>query len=1018
MNGSTSNNGFQINAENLKKCFEIVNQKSSQNQQVLSDVQKYIENCKSDPQFPAILIQIFDNENENLNIRFVALIEFKNLMKENWAIKRGSKVTSIYSEQFKNEVRALLITYLDKYQDKLFRKQVNDILRTVAAIDFPAHYPGLAEYFLNNMGSLKEVIKDDQMLLSDLTFNFVRTLKVVMGDRSRKKGDSKSLFYNVYLKLMEGFHEFWDYLHTNTQRFIGAYDGNNLDQIEKFIKLTRKADKIYISFLCSGCDEMMENSDILKITNLLVQRAADITENTKNIKEANNLNDLLQEYSKNLYKYIYMLSQLQVVFPWIFKDVIVDSLRLVEYIIDNPQNFGSEYVLRSALIWLTYSLRRYSFQTENPHKKPHIASYDQIRNECTSAFCNFFNKEKIEAFFNIFLVKLLPERPFLKSNQDPDNLDDFVEIENDQFASEFEKLETPLYNLTLKCTLEFLQRFSEHSISLVHAITTKLLQNELQGIAPIIQDGIFAMVGQLPPVYQSYKLDASQYLDLGSVLKYLEENSADLNLSKRIPVLIHKWIGLFDANAKVQIVQNIVNITQTLQNHVVRYECCMCLKVILKDEKEGMPIDYASLSESLLPIVIDLLGRFKNPQAVWGLLELLKALFTNAQYSTQNDNIIAQLQSQNILALTKSEELFLITALADMFKTVIASFPFGTQLTSMFMICIEFIDYHFKVGRFKTTLDSLWLFLIREYSETQNVGDALQALFSRYSGLFLNMQDPDELGKFINIIEEYILAGFITPENYGDIIKIMEEKYALTMEDDEADESEYNLRSAILSLMSTLILIVLNQGSVDNLKVFNTLFKFLLSDLLNNTSHFEYKSFRAVKVSMLTVLNRFIISNLEAFLNFLNELQIGLDNFMEGWIRNMDYLSSPQVKRINAVAIFQLVSYIKDKQLFAKYFVAFVKYTYPEVIYAIQTGNKPQNEQKLSGTTERCKDVRDSERKKVSRQNGLYYEIDLKELCNKSFKDAIEGNGFTLEEIGLLLNDQNAFDSFMQLLNS
>jgi len=46
-----------------------------------------------------------------------------------------------------------------------------------------------------------------------------------------------------------------------------------------------------------------------------------------------------------------------------------------------------------------------------------------------------------------------------------------------------------------------------------------------------------------------------------------------------------------------------------------------------------------------------------------------------------------------------------------------------------------------------------------------------------------------------------------------------------------------------------------------------------------------------------------------------------------------------------------LVSYIKDKQLFAKYFIAFVKYTYPEVIYAIETGNKPTGNEKIAGST-------------------------------------------------------------------
>ena len=159
-----------------------------------------------------------------------------------------------------------------------------------------------------------------------------------------------------------------------------------------------------------------------------MQRAADITENAKNIKENNNLRDLQPEYNKNLYKYLYLLSQLQAVFPWIFKDVIVDFVRLIEYIIDNPQNFESEYVLRASMIWLNAALRRYTYFGQTPYKKPQIATYDEIKSHCMHSFCNYFTREKIEALFNIFLVKLLPERPFLKNNQDPENLDDFVEI--------------------------------------------------------------------------------------------------------------------------------------------------------------------------------------------------------------------------------------------------------------------------------------------------------------------------------------------------------------------------------------------------------------------------------------------------------------------------------------------------------------------------------------------------------------------------------------------------------------
>lgn len=223
-------------------------------------------------------------------------------------------------------------------------------------------------------------------------------------------------------------------------------------------------------------------------------------------------------------------------------------------------------------------------------------------------------------------------------------------------------------------------------------------KEQLGDLPPLLQDGIFAMVGQLPSAYQAMNINPANYLDLGSILKYLEANAGqDLNLSKRIPVLIHKWIGVFDDNTKMQIAQNIVQITQALPNYVVRYECCMCLKVILKS---NLNLNYAALSEHLVPIVIELLGRFRkpNPQAIWGLIEILKLLFTRAQYSTQNDNIIAQLQSENIQLLTQLDDEILLPSLVDLFKTVIASFPFGTILTSIFTICINFIDFHFKVN--------------------------------------------------------------------------------------------------------------------------------------------------------------------------------------------------------------------------------------------------------------------------------------------------------------------------------
>jgi len=159
---------------------------------------------------------------------------------------------------------------------------------------------------------------------------------------------------------------------------------------------------------------------------------------------------------------------------------------------------------------------------------------------------------------------------------------------------------------------------------------------------------------------------------------------------------------------------------------------------------------------------------------------------------------------------------------------------------------------------------------VREYTEQQNVGDAMKTLFARYSAAFLKMNDPDELSKFINLIEEYILAEFISPDDYLNILKIMEEKYELTLKFSDPDEYIINLKSALLSLMSTLLLIILKQNNPDNLKVFEKMLTFLIRDLLNPIPEEDFKSLKAFRASMMTLINRFIIVNLPGVLQILN----------------------------------------------------------------------------------------------------------------------------------------------------
>ena len=98
----------------------------------------------------------------------------------------------------------------------------------------------------------------------------------------------------------------------------------------------------------------------------------------------------------------------------------------------------------------------------------------------------------------------------------------------------------------------------------------------------------------------------------------------------------------------------------------------------------------------------------------------------------------------------------------------------------------------------------------------------------------------------------------------------MAKKYEMALKVSVPTESLFNLKSAILSLMSTLLLIVIRQNNVEPLKVFNKMVAYLVSDMMNDFMDSEFRSIKSFKVSMLTLVNRFIIVNLSGFVNVLN----------------------------------------------------------------------------------------------------------------------------------------------------
>jgi len=123
----------------------------------------------------------------------------------------------------------------------------------------------------------------------------------------------------------------------------------------------------------------------------------------------------------------------------------------------------------------------------------------------------------------------------------------------------------------------------------------------------------------------------------------------------------------------------------------------MCLKGALRKDLPDM--NYVALCGELMPVIMDLLGKFGKAHIIWPLIELLTVVFTKSRFTAQNLSVADPVQSDTFKNILKLDDELLIGALSEMFKTMIASFPPGTVLSSIYYAALELINNHLGVRK-------------------------------------------------------------------------------------------------------------------------------------------------------------------------------------------------------------------------------------------------------------------------------------------------------------------------------
>jgi len=136
-----------------------------------------------------------------------------------------------------------------------------------------------------------------------------------------------------------------------------------------------------------------------------------------------------------------------------------------------------------------------------------------------------------------------------------------------------------------------------------------------------------------------------------------------------------------------------VLLLKNIDDLLAKYESALCLKSIVKQEQ--LKLNYFQIIEDVAPIIIDLFKNFFSPNILWPLIQLLTTLIEKSQYVC-SDNIIKFIENPSLNILMQNDSELIRGALIDMLKNLIVSFPYESKITSIYVICLNFIDIVFS----------------------------------------------------------------------------------------------------------------------------------------------------------------------------------------------------------------------------------------------------------------------------------------------------------------------------------
>ncbi|KFO75173.1 Importin-11 [Cuculus canorus] len=553
--------------------LQVLTQATSQDTAVLKPAEEQLKQWETQPGFYSVLLNIFTNHALDVNVRWLAVLYFKNGIDRYWR----RVAPHALSEEEKVTLRAGLITNFNEPVNQI-ATQISVLIAKVARVDCPRQWPELIPTLLESV-KVQDDLRQHRALLT--FYHVTKTLA------SKRLAADRKLFYDLASGIYSFACSLWNH-HTDTflQQICAGDEAAATNSLERTLLSLKVLRKLTVH----GFVEPHWNAEVMGFLHAVFERLKQFLECSRSIRAENVCRDRLE---KTIILFTKVLLDFLDQHPFSFTPLIQRSL---EFAVSYVKNYAYKP---------SKNIEDSSPDTLEAHKiKTAFFTYPTLMEICRRLVTHYF---------------LLTKEELMMWEEDPEG-----------FTVEESGGDSWKYSLRPCTEVLFIDIFHEYNqtltpvlLEMVHSLQGSTNVEDTNAI--LIKDAVYNAVGLA--AYELFdSVDFGQWFRNQLLAELQVSDDRYKPIRRRVIWLIGQWISVkFKSDLRPMLYEAIRNLLQD-QDLVVRIETATTLNCLPVDVFEFRTQQFLPYLECMFTLLFQLLQEVTQCDTKMHVLHVLSCV--------------------------------------------------------------------------------------------------------------------------------------------------------------------------------------------------------------------------------------------------------------------------------------------------------------------------------------------------------------------------------------------------------